>query len=416
MKSGRGVEEIWECGNIRIELSEPSMQAFSDYLPLHDGVWSEVKHLYYTIVVRRRGRDWFETVSEDGGTETVEGYRWKKVLSRRVCEFPALPEFKAILESIRGGIPNVSPQEIRHADGSKTRVSYVETTSFAADDLYSVARTEKDDGRIFYRISIGTSMDFDPCSDVSSVSFDAGQEDVDRLVEVIGRFFSKAVAVHNSDLRLEMKETLDSFEKVGDALHVMRRGRELDDVEKLFGRGIDSVIKSGDRVRAVFVRDGRQYDADGVVSRIEDDGLVLFGRTFPSPENSREKREFRIRMDEIGYLNREFADSDEEKRVLSCGIDEAESAFEKALNADEIDDVVSLSDEDAVRKYKWAFIDSVWLMREEHNLPFILLKKSDEDESGYGPEQRNAIAHAETAVRRIRRRLLSSRTSDSGLR
>ena len=424
-----------------MELSNPDMQAVCEYLPIEKADGEGILHLYYDMTVYYGKRMWLEPI---GGGDEIEGRAWKKQFRIRVGDFPEILCFKAILKELRDAEPDSTWQMTPAGWGDRFSASKtMDTMTFCSEDYYEVRRIVSDAGRIVdgayefgeeeidgdfvdeedfgiedgekrepkeFRITIGRGMDVQADVEVKSVSFPASKSDVDAVISMIDRFMRKAVDKRNREVETLKKEKTSLLRPCGNALHAEEKGSELGGIGNSDEPAIDEIFRPGTKIEATYVDDGKQIEVRGRLLEVLPGGIRVEGKyarilSADGKERIEEKDEVLIPYEKTAWISKDLFFGEDGNENVGLGIEECERIFEEELNDEEIREIAESDEEEAVRRYAWAFINSFALMRDEHNLPRLDFDY-EEYEDDWGRSQANALVHAKEALKRIRKRLL----------
>ena len=145
----------------------------------------------------------------------------------------------------------------------------------------------------------------------------------------------------------------------------------------------------------------------GTLVEINNDGFILNnlkgieGFKFEKAKDKDETMSFKY--NDLLYFSHT---TDYSYERLNCNIETAEKYFIEKLCKEEIEEIQKLSEEEFSKYYAWPFINTVWLMRDEHNLPQLEdIDMNKYKNSGFADSQINAFEHTKRTLKRIRRKI-----------
>ena len=114
----------FKTSNIKIEFSEPHIQAFDDYGYVRNS--KDIMHYYYTV---------------KGFAKQEYKNKWEQIFQIHTYDFPCILSLKAMLEAfIEKPINRDEYQKLKCSDFG-TYYSYNMETGFLSDDSYSLTHT-----------------------------------------------------------------------------------------------------------------------------------------------------------------------------------------------------------------------------------------------------------------------------------
>ena len=400
------IVETWTGREFGLEFSNPSVQGFAgDFEPIGDDGPKGILYFNYDVALYRKKPSFVLRNASKNEEKETYGFKWKKVLSTNVRTFPALFAFKEILERARSASRDDSWQKIPGTDGDEAWTIFEDTLGVVSEDYYGIRKTETSWIEPSYRLFVGRGFDAQGDVAVKSASFPVTGNDVDEIVAMLERFVARAIERHDFEAAVMRKKASDALSAFGGALHVDKLDFERDEEDELKGVSLERIMHAGDKLELSVVRNDRQFEVRGVMVEARDGELELSDATITRNGGSiRETVErLTIPFSDVAYVAEDTFSTEAGNPRLNDGIEKVEADFLASLNEAERAEIVALDEDEAVRRYVNPLINFAWLMRNEHDLP-----KIDFDErllDRWSPEQANAYANAENALRRIRKKI-----------
>ena len=345
-------------GNIKIEFSDPTIQAHDEYGYVKGP--RDIMHYYYNV---------------SGYAKTEYSKKWKEIFSIHTYDFPCILSLKAMLEAfIEKPINRDEYQKLKCSDFG-TYYSYNMETGFLSDDSYSLTHTifvnDCDEEKSTYSLSVGKG-----CASYTNVNLinltlnHLTRKELCKVYECVKGFIAYTCKVANERIKDYVTKELMSW-KISDG--------------KLYQMNEDCSVKSiftiSDILNDVIVIEGNvnstnyhsvSYNNCKIVD-IKDKSIVIEGGfkeytrscNYESLESPVE-----IAINTIAYI---FQEMPNEK--LAFSEDEIMKDFISILSDDEIEEFKIADVDFLFTKWKSAIIDRTWMCRNEHNLP----KRAEDD-------------------------------------
>ena len=300
----------WESDFMVLEYSEPSIQAFQDFLPVKD--FNDIMYYYYTVKIFKK----------------IDNSKEILVSERYVYDFPCIDELKWIIEHQLNNNPTINGQKIEYNSGDIRYRETFETEGFACEDFYSISKsTDENNKNERYSIYIGTT--YDNNGDLTSNGIRTpyiNKHDLKELLKCVDSFIQYSIDKNNNSL----KELEDCFKIKGNKLY-----------EYDYENNLDSIYVIGDFIEDITVIDNNKQceEHDLIISDIRDNkvffkgGICLFAK-------------------EIRYMRTKVQDNKLTYNEQQCAED-----FISILNTDEKHEFISNDTNELLLKYKNAIVN-----------------------------------------------------------
>ena len=300
----------WESNFMVLEYSEPSIQAFQEYLPVKD--FKDIMYYYYTVKIFKK----------------IDNSKEILVSERDVYDFPCIDELKWIIEHQLNNNPTINGQKIEYKSGDIRYRETFETEGFACEDFYSISKsTDENNKNERYSIYIGTT--YDDNGDLTSNGIRTpyiNEHDLKELLNCVDSFIQYSIDCNNNAL----KKLNDKFIIKGNKLY-----------EYDYENNLDSIYVIGDFIEDItFIDNNRQCEEhDLIISDMRDDkvffkgGICLFTK-------------------DIRYMCTKVQDNKLTYNEQQCAED-----FISILNTDEKHEFISNDVTELLLKYKNAIVN-----------------------------------------------------------
>ena len=249
--------------------------------------------------------------------------------------------------------------------------------------------------------------DFQADTQVNTVRFKVDQKGMESLYKTVCEFIEYAISKHNQEEKKRKEKFNNSFVTVGNSIHQKEKYPFLSYKNDPNNEVLEEFYHLGDKVELQIANDRKIERISGTIIEISDDGFTLNNlkgvQGFKFEKEKTKNETISFKYNDLLYLSHT---SDYSYERLNCNIETAEKCFIKSLCEEEIQEIKELSEEEFSKYYAWPFINTVWLMRDEHNL--TQLEDVDMDEyknTGFADSQINAFEHAKRALKRVRRKI-----------
>ena len=300
----------WESDFMVLEYSEPSIQAFQEYLPVKD--FKDIMYYYYTVKIFKK----------------IDNSKEILVSERYVYDFPCIDELKWIIEHQLNNNPTIDGQKIEYKSGDIRYRETFETEGFACEDFYSISKsTDENNKNERYSIYIGTT--YDANGDLTSNGIRTpyiNKHDLKELLKCVDGFIQYSIDKNNNSL----KELEDCFKIKGNKLY-----------EYDYENNLESIYVIGDFIKDITSIDNNKQceEHDLIISDIRDDkvffkgGICLFTK-------------------DIIYMCTNVQDNKLTYNEQQCAED-----FISILNTDEKHEFISNDVNELLLKYKNAIVN-----------------------------------------------------------
>ena len=348
-----GNKYIFETLSFRYVLSEPEIQPISEYEEIHD--IKNIMFYYYDV----------DLFMFDEGLDEEEKDEWKLIRNIATYDFPALLDFKRIIELALADEVYGNMQKSQYNGIVRYQASY-STDSMFNEDAYEIKKI----------ITMGenrkTEIRYDVCfydGSHDGIYYDdfvgakiryITEEDLKVLLKMIDDFVQYSLDKHNQHTVKYNKLTQDSLFTKDNHLYqyVIDRNDNVVIEDK-----IDEIYIPGDK--AALTLKGEQGKHNDKIIIIKE---ILDGKILDKNGNA-------YNLEDIRDIFREHPDED-----YSLKIDALAKDFLSCMGKEEVKDLGEMSKEDFVHKYYEAMVNRKAMFREEHRLPFpINIKDSDDD-------------------------------------
>ena len=246
----------WESDFMILEYSEPSIQAFQEYLPVKNV--KDFMYYYYTVKIFKK----VEIYDEDYEPIIKE----KLVAERSTYDFPCIDELKWILEYQLKNNPIETGQKIEYQNGDIIYREIQCTEGFACDDFYELSKSTNDKGKdetyIFY-----VGLTYDVQGNLTSEGIRTpyvDRSDLEELLKCVNAFIEYTIDKNNK----ELEKLSNSFKIKGNKLY------EYNDIEN---EKIESIHVIGDIFYNItYIKNNEQIEVSNVViTDIEDNYIIV---------------------------------------------------------------------------------------------------------------------------------------------
>ena len=300
----------WKSNFMVLEYSEPSIQAFQEYLPVKD--FKDIMYYYYTVKI-------FKKI-----------YNSKEILvsERYVYDFPCITQLKWIIEHQLNNNPTINGQKIEYESGDIRYRETFESEGFACEDFYSISKsTDKNNKNEKYSIYIGTT--YNNNGDLTSNGIRTpyiNRNDLKELLKCVDSFIQYSIDKNNN----ELKESENCFKIKGNKLY-----------EYDYESNLESIYCIGDNIKHItYIDNNKQCSKNNlIITNIKNDkvffkgGLCLFTK-------------------DIRYMRTKVQDNKLTYNEQQCAED-----FISILNTDEKHDFISNDVNELLLKYKNAIVN-----------------------------------------------------------
>ena len=243
----------WESDFMVLEYSEPSIQAFQEYLPVKD--FKDIMYYYYTVKIFKK----------------IDNSKEILVSERDVYDFPCIDELKWIIEHQLNNNPTINGQKIEYQSGDIRYKETFESEGFACEDFYSISKsTDKNNKNERYSIYIGTT--YVDKGDLTSNGIRTpyiNEHDLKELLKCVDSFIQYSIDKNNN----ELEKLNDKFIIKDDKLY-----------EYDYENNLDSIYVIGEFIKNItFIDNNKQCEeVDLIISDLRRDkvffksGLCLF--------------------------------------------------------------------------------------------------------------------------------------------
>ena len=297
----------WKSNFMVLEYSEPSIQAFQDYLPVKD--FNDIMYYYYTVKIFKKNNKSKEIL----------------VSERYVYDFPCITQLKWIIEHQLNNNPTINGQKIEYESGDIIYREIFESEGFACEDFYSISKsTDENNKNEKYSIYIGTT--YNNNGDLTSNGIRTpyiNRNDLKELLKCVDSFIQYSIDKNNNSL----KELEDCFKIKGNKLYKYDEGN------------LETIYCIGDFIEDITYIDNNKQceDYDLIISDIRDDkvffkgGLCLFTKDIrylylKVPEYKLNYNEQQCAEDFISILN-----TDEKHEFISNDVNELLLKYKNAI-------------------------------------------------------------------------------------
>ena len=300
----------WESNFMVLEYSEPSIQAFNEYLPVSD--IKDFMYYYYTVKIFKK----------------IDNSKEILVSERYVYDFPCIDELKWIIEHQLNNNPTINGQKIEYQSGDIRFKETFESEGFACEDFYSISKsTDKNNKNERYSIYIGTS--YDDNGDLTSNGIRTpyiNRLDLKELLKCVDSFIQYSIDYNNS-----------SLEKLNDKFII--KGNKLYQYD--YENNLDSIYVIGDSIEDItFIDNNKQYEkVDLIISDMRYDKVFF-------------KRGLCLFTKDIRYMCSKIQDNKLTYNEQQCAED-----FIDILNTDEKHEFISNDVNELLLKYKNAIVN-----------------------------------------------------------
>ena len=300
----------WESNFMVLEYSEPSIQAFQEFLPVKD--FNDIMYYYYTVKIFKK----------------IDKSKEILVSERYVYDFPCIDELKWIIEHQLNNNPTIDGQKIEYKSGDIRYRETFETEGFACEDFYSISKsTDENNKNERYSIYIGTTRDVN--DDLTSNGIRThyiNRLDLKELLKCVDGFIQYSIDCNNNAL----EKLNDKFIIKDDKLY-----------QYDYENNLDSIYVIGDFIEDItFIDNNKQCEeVDLIISDIRRDkvffksGVCLFTK-------------------DIRYMNTKVEDNKLTYNEQQCAED-----FISILNTDEKHEFISNDVNELLLKYKYAIVN-----------------------------------------------------------
>lgn len=322
----------WESDFMVLEFSDPSIQGFSDYINLKDE--KGIMYYYYTVKIFKKIAEW-----DDKENEVI---KWKLVSKRNAYDFPCITELKWILDFQLKDNTIIDGQKSEYNSGAIRYLKVSATGGFACDDFYEITKSVNAEGKDErYIVYCGTTFDTNGDSNSSGIRTPyVYKDDIEELSKCVCDFIQYSLDDHNkqNDNYREAFDVKDGkiYEYVTDDNGVNKNK-------------IESIFAVGDKVDIKLVIGNKEYDYDGIISKIENKNIELSNGDITNGEY-------------IVYMNNDPTDE-----MLKYKENDIAKEFISVLSMEEIEEFKSNRIDQLLKKYKKVIIDRTWMCRDEHN-------------------------------------------------
>lgn len=300
----------WESNFMILEYSEPSIQAFQEYLPVKD--FKDIMYYYYTVKIFKK----------------IDNSKEILVSERDVYDFPCIDELKWIIEHQLNNNPTINGQKIEYQSGDVRYKETFESEGFACEDFYSISKsTDENNKNERYSIYIGTT--YDDNGDLTSNGIRTphiNRIDLKELLKCVDSFIQYSIDKNNN----ELEKLNDKFIIKDDKLY-----------EYDYENNLDNIYVIGEFIKNItFIDNNKQCEeVDLIISDLRRDkvffkgGLCLFTK-------------------DIRYMYSKVQDNKLTYNEQQCAED-----FTSILNTDEKHEFISNDVNELLLKYKNAIVN-----------------------------------------------------------
>lgn len=300
----------WESNFMVLEYSEPSIQAFQDYLPVKD--FNDIMYYYYTVKIFKKNNKSKEIL----------------VSERYVYDFPCITQLKWIIEHQLNNNPTINGQKIEYESGDIIYREIFESEGFACEDFYSISKsTDENNKNEKYSIYIGTT--YDGNGDLTSNGIRTpyiNRLDLKELLNCVDGFIQYSIDKNNNELaKLE-----DSFKTKDNKLY-----------EYDYDNKLESIYTIHDTIKDLtYIKNNEQIkDRELYITNIKDD-KIIFGN------------ELTIYRKDLRYICNKVQEHKLTYNEKQCAKD-----FITILNNDEIEEFKTNDIDYLLDKYKHAIVN-----------------------------------------------------------
>ena len=332
--------------NVKVEFSNPSIQAHDDYGYCRDEKW--ILYYYYTVTV------WVK-----------EKKYWKKLFTLYPYDFPEILSFKNILKYFIDGVKLEEYQKIYHKNG--TWYNYNLDTGNLVEDMYSVQHSffdsQGEKKQENYTITVGKPFDYYASNSISVGINYLSKQDLIEIYNCVSDFVEYSICKTNELIIERNRESLASWKYENGKLYEMDKD----------GVSVKSVFVSGDVIDDAIILQGDLNSKDFIsyritnftIDEIKEDAIVL---SSGCEDKNGDYRKIESSMEiKLSCLLSLFEDMSKER--LNFNEDEILEDFKGILSDVEKKEFVDKSVDFLFEKWKSAMIDRTWMCRDEHNLP-----------------------------------------------
>lgn len=297
--------------------------------------------------------------------------KWKKFFNVYIHDFPAILNFKELLEYFINDKIEVDRYQ-KDVVENRTYYSYcTDRHSSFAEDFYTISHSfcideENERCQDFYDIDVGgwNPPYYGSVMNVRFTSLD--KEDLKTIYNTIVSFINISIKKHNELIVKRNKTSLNSWLVTEGKLYQTKK----DSMEIM-----EAVYCVGDKIEEAIVLVGdinsQDFHAtvfnDFVIDEVTKDYIVI-STGFEASRRSRDTRE--INSEEKIYLNTLLAIYDEvSEEKLNYGEEEIKEDFINILSENEKKEFIEKDIDFLCEKYEDVILNRTWMCRSEHNLP-----------------------------------------------
>lgn len=373
-KKIKTVKAIWKHENIKIEFSEPHIQAYNNVLFVNDS--ADIMYYYYDLSVYGKNKD---------------SNKWNKILSVYAYDAPALFAIPQMVDDLIKNdfdSDDWQKQQFNSKEGKFNIMSksYDSFSLFNEDD-YCLKRIvifdeNNDIENDEYRFFVGKSDDITSYMSSGLLLRQLKKNDVIRLKKTAEEFIEKSIINYNQNTEKYTKKCLKSFKTTKDKTILFKYFTDKDKKQQ-----IETVFVPGDIISElnILIKNNKIKQINFDKDIINCNQLIIKNCTFKGFDDENEKDSKLILsggsysyMNEIGNINGDFIIP--LKAVYDAYIDMQELhpeyltydesmcyiEFSKLIKGDIRKIFHETNISDLEKTWVNPIIDRFWMMREEH--------------------------------------------------
>ena len=300
----------WESDFMVLEYSEPSIQAFQEYLPVKD--FKDIMYYYYTVKIFKK----------------IDKSKEILISERYVYDFPCIEELKWIIEHQLNNNPTINGQKIEYQSGDIRYKETFESEGFACEDFYSISKsTDENNKNERYSIYIGTT--YDDNGDLTSNGIRTpyiNEYDLKELLKCVDSFIQYSIDKNNN----ELKQLENSFKIKSNKLY-----------EYHYDNKLESIYTICDTIKDLtYIKNNEQIeDRDLYITNIKDDKIIFSNK-------------LTVYIKDLRYICDKVPDNKLTYNEKQCAKD-----FIDILNNDEIEEFKTNDIDYLLDKYKNAIVN-----------------------------------------------------------
>lgn len=350
----------WQNDEIKVEFSEPSIQAHDEYKLIEST--EDILYYYYTIKIFNKRQT------------KKDKYKWHLVYSKFIYDFPAILEFRKMLNFFITLNPVEQGQKVEYQDKTIKYQYSLNTSGFfnANEDYYELKKETDEKGENpIYTLYIGGAIgdEIDITTTVIRIPR-ITQEEIQELLKCIDSFIDFSIKKENKKTeKLVKKKTELEIKKVEEyKLYEYKSD----------GVSIKGLYCIGDSIEITYYVDkefGETKTYSDQIKKVTETTLTL-------------NNDVDIPIKNIIHVFKNV--SDEEIRYNQM---EIANEFISHLADAEKEEFQTLPTKKLLKKYKSAIIDRTWMCRNEHNFEYKRTGKPTKDITPIVKEVIHIIKH-----------------------